>query len=818
MRKISLCGDWRGKCIFSDGSFDFVATVPGSSINDLIAAGKLPEDIFFADNAERVRDFERCDYLYEREFELTVEDGKIYTLEFCKLDTYATVKLNGAEIAKTQNAFIEHRLDVTDKLVNGKNTLSVSFRSPITEVEGREDLPAAFTRERLHTRRIQCTYGWDWVARFVSCGITGDVSLISEDCDEMAIDGAYIYTEGFDKDSASVVIDLSFREKRASGAVSLAVLSPSGRTVNHAERYCNEPLVKFRLDIPRAELWYPHGYGAQPLYTLVVSTGGRELYRERFGIRTVKIMQLPDKKGSSYDKKADEVHNLKYDFNEEHSGFILKVNGRRIFCQGANYVPCEPFMHGDTAKKQTELLLLARDMGVNMIRMWGGGDFETRHFYDECSRLGIMVTQDFLMACGSYPEGEDWFIEELSKEAHCAALRLRNQPCLVWWSGDNENAVHGNDLEPDYKGRRSAFFGIAPVLYKLDPHRPFLPSSPFGGKKYASNTVGTTHNTQFIGDLLFPYMLGGKCDDYREHFKKFRARFIAEEPQLGAVSYGTIRRFMTDEQIYGDDRYMWNYHTKSNPAIKTSLYDMSAKFAESMLGGFTSGEDRFFKLRYLQYEWIRLSMEQVRRETWFSSGIVFWMLNDCWPASSGWSIIDYYNKPKDAYYAFARASKRIILSIDRTPRGFSVHASNIGDPVKNASLTVYAVSGKGVRRLLDAEYSLARDSSRVVARLGEVLSDGEVLIAETVTGDLRDRTYYREGAPRLTPASCEMLHDAEAKTVTVRASEYIHAVELDADAVFSDNCFSLLPGESVTVSYRPLGEVDKIDVTAYTFK
>jgi beta-mannosidase len=633
----------------------------------------------------------------------------------------------------------------------------------------------------------------------------------------MAIDGAYIYTEGVDKESASVVIDLSFREKRASGAVSLAVLSPSMETVAKAERYCDEPLVKFRLDIPRAELWYPHGYGDQPLYTLVVSTGGRELYRERFGIRTVKIMQLPDKKGSPYDKKADEVHNLKYDFNEEHSGFILKVNGRRIFCQGANYVPCEPFMHGDTAKKQTELLLLARDMGVNMIRMWGGGDFETRHFYDECSRLGIMVTQDFLMACGSYPEGEDWFIDELSKEARCAALRLRNQPCLVWWSGDNENAVHGNDLEPDYKGRRSAFFGIAPVLYKLDPHRPFLPSSPFGGKKYASNTVGTTHNTAYLGCLIIPYLLKGDAEDYKEFFHSTRARFIAEEPQLGAISETSIKRFMTDEDIFGDDLYMWNYHTKNNPGLQTSVFDTMQIFAKSLLGDFKDGADRYFKYRYLQYEWVRITLEQLRREAWFSSGMIYWMLNDCWPAASGWSIIDFYNLPKDAYYAFKRCSGKLVLSFDKTEGAISLYASAKGEDISGATLTVYKLKDGAHEKIYEGECEAIPDGSRVIYTYGDELSDGEVLIADIEANGICDRTFYKNGSLKIKPAAARLTVNKKERTVTVSSDEYIHAIELSSDAIFSDNCFSLLPGEERTVSYTENTDGD-IKLTAYTLE
>ena len=174
------------------------------------------------------------------------------------------------------------------------------------------------------------------------------------------------------------------------------------------------------------------------------------------------------------------------------------------------------------------------------------------------------------MACGSYPEEEDWFIDELKKEAEYVVRLCRNQPCLVWWSGDNENAVKGRDTDENYCGRRSAYDGIAPVLYREDPYRRFLPSSPFGGSYYASNTVGTTHNTQFLGQL-FKYIESEDLSNYKDEFKKYRARFIAEEPQLGAVSLSSLRRFMSEEDIFGGEA-MWRYHMKSNPGLKRELF------------------------------------------------------------------------------------------------------------------------------------------------------------------------------------------------------------------------------------------------------
>lgn len=387
MEHLSLNGKWSVICHMPDDtSFEMEGNTPGCSINDLINAGKLPSDVFWRDNADAVQAYERSSFEYSRIFDIAVQPGKQYILKFSRLDTYCHIYLNGELLAHCMDEHISHAFDVTALLKNGENTLNLHFDSSVVIGESMPDHPGAFTTERLNTRRTQCTYGWDWVARFVGCGISGEA--------------------GIDQ------------------------------------------------------------------------------------------------------------------------------------------------------------------------------------------------------------------------------------------------------------GRRSAYEGIAPVIYRMDPHREFLPSSPYGGKMYASNTQGTTHNTQFPGDSILPYMLSGNCADYRKAWKYFRARFIAEEPHLGAVTEGTLRKFMTDEDIFGKDDSMWRSHTKSNPALPTHLFDISLSFAESILGAFSSPADKAFKLRYLQYEWIRFTMEQLRREMWLQSGIIYWMYNDCWPAASGWALVDYYNKPKDAWYAFRRCAKR----------------------------------------------------------------------------------------------------------------------------------------------------------------
>lgn len=818
MKSFDLCGRWQGTCLFPDKSeFDFGSQIPGSAINDLIGAGKLPKDIFWRDNADKVRELEGCDYVYKREFEFCGEYKRI-VIRFERIDTYADVFLNGVKVYHSENGNIRHDINVSDVICQGKNTLEVRLYSPTEWVK---DLPlrrGCFTKERMNTRRTQCTYGWDWVARFVSCGL-GECTLLAFEEIEILPEQVYVVTTDVDSESATVRVDIDFPFEYSGRVLDFQILAPNDSIAGEKSKYCNEPFVRLDFDIASPELWYPLGYGKQPLYRLIIKDKDRVLYNERFGIRTVKIMQLTDSEDSDNYALALKVKNKSSDNNEKFSGFVLKINGEKIFCRGANWVPCVPFACGNIDARQTEILELCASAGVNMLRVWGGGAFESEHFYSECSRLGIMVTQDFLMACGAYPEDEAWFIEELKKEAEYAVRLFRNQPSLVWWSGDNENATEGCDTDEDYRGRRSAYEGIAPVIYREDPYRRFLPSSPFGGKPYASNTVGTTHNTAFLGHL-FVYLEGDNLSDYKDEFKKYRARFIAEEPQLGAVSLPSLRRFMTDSDVF-DGEDMWRYHTKSNPALKTDLFDYLRMMSEKVLGKFTDSRDKLFKLQYMQYEWLRVVMEQAKRERSFCSGIVFWMMNDCWPASSGWSLIDFYNLPKQAFYSFKRCAKPIIASIDLEDGVYRVYAVNdcAAEEVK-IGVKLLSSDLACVREIKSIKARLDKYSSTVVFEASKnITADNEVLICDIESVSGCDRAFYSKGALNIVPTGVEVDIDEEKRVIKLTAKDkYIHAVAISANAVLGDNCFSLMPRESRTVSYEPKSDFDasSVLVEAYT--
>lgn len=811
MQKISLNGLWK---VSGENDFpNFTGNVPGSVLNDLQNSGITENDFFYRDNAEKIQHFENYNWQYTKKFQLSKKDC-FYKLIFENLDTYCDVYVNGMLAGSGNNGFIRHEFDISNLTKNGENEIEVRFFSPIKTVSGKKEREAAFTAERLNTRRMQCTYGWDWTMRFVTCGICGDVYIL-ECGNETLVKNVYVYTENLDEDSAQIGIDTEF-DNLCNGILTYEVFC-EGSLVKTSRIFCAEKFLRVRMEIEEPKLWYPAGYGKANLYTLKIKNESGEIHSEEFGIRTVKIMQLPDEKGSAYYKKCLELKQSSFskdsDENEEFSGFILKVNGIKIMCKGANYVPCEPFENGKSKEKIKEVLKMASFAGVNMIRVWGGGKFENPYFYDECSKLGIMVTQDFMMACGEYPEKEEWFLNELRKEAEYASFLLRNKACLMWWTGDNENATEGSLTDKDYRGRDSAFKAIAPVIYKNDPYRTFLPSSPYGGKKFASNTVGTTHNTYFMCEM-FDYIEKEAELDFCGYIKNHRARFIAEEPTMGAVEACSMRKFMTEEDIFGDDLSMWNYHTKTNPPL--DLFGLTCFFAEKILGKFSDGYDRYVKLKYIQYEWVRASMEQARREKWFCSGIILWMLNDCWPAASGWALIDYYNMPKAALYSFKRCAKDVMASIDKNKDGsFTVYISNDTAKECKASLNCYVLNYKtNEKKQIFEKDVFATNDENTAIHFEADLKENEIIICDLTSDGISDRSFYKKGTlPLIKSEESILIKEKGFDYIVVRAEGYVHMVVLTGNCIFADNYFSMVKGEEKKIFFEFNEIVSPCDIT-----
>ena len=593
--------------------------------------------------------------------------------------TYCDVYINDRHIAYCDNGFIGYKFDITDKVTVGTNKIEIYMYSPVTTVEGRRPRRGAFTQERLYTRRMQCTYGWDWVMRFVTCGIGN--AFIEPAPNGMKVSDAYVYTRFIDDGCAEIGTDIRFDEYKDGGIVKIEILNPENEIVKAYSAYCEEDFMRVSLNIKNPQLWNP---------------------------------------------------------------------------------------------------------------IWGGGAFECEHFYDECARLGILVAQDFLMACGEYPDKEEWFLEQLRKETEYATRLIRNKACLVWWCGDNENATHVRTTDREYQGRAAAFKATAPIVYKNDPYREFFPSSPTGGNKYACNTVGMTHNTSFMSSL-FEFAESGQMHKFKEKYKEFRARFVSEEPIFGTISTPSLKKFMTEADIFDDDMNMWFYHTKNNPCLKKHLLDYNIDMAKGYLGEFKDGADRLFKLKYIQYEWLRISLEQARREKGFCSGIIFWMFNDCWPAACGWSIIDYYGIPKAAYYSFKRAAYGVIGSIDLDEKSgrYKMYICCDTEPQEvDVRIIKMSKDGLNIKELFNDKVITSEDRALSVFETDKSnLKEGEIFILEITDKDgAEDRTFYKYGKLEIVPCEVEIKEKTD-EYIEVSAKKYVHAVEIEGEMIFDDTIF-----------------------------
>lgn len=798
-----LNGEWKLFGQDENGEkLELTATVPGCVHTDLIANGII-KDIFYRDNNEKYQWIENNDFTYEKTFVIDNLQDNCF-IEFDGLDTYCDIFLNGTKIGNADDMFIAYEFCADGVIKKGKNILTVKFRSPIKEVENCPKREGTFTTERINTRRIQCTYSWDWVARFVTMGIYKDVRIVFRKPNE--IHDFYLFTKSINNYGAQLKLTVNFRDFiRNDDKLIFEIIDPNGKTVYSKKRTIIENKITEFIDIANPQLWYPNGYGDQPLYTIILKTN----YSEKqfsFGIREIVILQIPDTdpKDIALCKKLQSQKLLEYnDRNKDTSGFIILCNKKRIFCRGGDWVPCEPFPSNESAEKIEKILKLSKAAGMNMIRVWGGGIFEQDALYETCDKLGILVSQDFLMACGQYPENEEWFIERLKKEAQNAAYRLRNYTCLVYWAGDNENAVNGTENTFDFPGYKSAEYGAKPILEKLDPERYFFASSPYGGELYSSLTKGTSHITNFVKYMFMFFIDGPK--NYIDFFDAFLSRFNVEQPAVGMPFCDSLRRFMTDSDIFGQDTRMHNYHTQSNPALPNTIFEYIDNFTKGVFGEYKDGHDRIYKMQMIHCEWIRFTMELYRRNMWFSSGILYWMLNDCWPAANSWSIIDYYANPKPGYYAFMRGAKPYILSITKEENKIKVRGSNISEQnaVGKGKLYLYDfVNNKNIREF-DFDINTQDNTAEELFSTENDFdyNKNTVLLCDCETNLNSDRAIFipdRYLSMDILYDGFEIVEENE-NSLTVKANEFTPFAIIDRVDLLSDNCFILKKGETRTI-------------------
>src|SRR5829696_7641953 len=583
-------------------------------------------------------------------------------LVFHGLDTFATIYLSGEELGKHHNMFCEAVFDVGDLVRPRENTLALLFDRPLDHVG--EELPGQWGRnpERVFMRKAQFGFGWDWGPRLPTVGIWRPVELRRER--RATIEGVHFYTLDIDPtgERAAVAVRVEVDRFATDGPLEAAITltTPDGGVVAESSLTLDGEGSSFTayLAVENPRLWWTHDLGQPVLYGLRVDLAqeGDLLCRHktRAGIRTLELDQSPDlqEPGTRF--------------------FRFVLNGAPIFARGADWIPADSFVGAIEDERYETLLRAAKEVNMNMLRVWGGGIYEHDVFYNLCDSMVLLVWQVFMFACAVYPEEPASFVAEVEAEARYQVHRLRSHPCLALFCGNNENQwihdqVHWDEPRNRVPGALYYHDVLPRVVAELDGRTPYWPGSPFGGDDHNDRRQGNVHNWE-VWHGNFPRHFGeeSRREPTPENVSYLRyaedmGRFISEFGMHAAPVRETLRHAIPEDQLYHHSPSM-DHHNKDDPKNKGDDLMLTVT-------GLPTDLDEYVDFSMIsQAEGLKFALEHFRRRKPHCSGTLLWQLNDCWPVLS-WSVLDYHGFGKAGYYYAKRAYPPILASFKALPDG-----------------------------------------------------------------------------------------------------------------------------------------------------
>jgi len=603
------------------------ARVPGNVHLDLVEAGIIA-DPFLRRHEWGCQWVDEMDWEYTRI--ITWNGGSSrQVIRFEGIDTVADVFLNDQFLGHADNHFLPHEFDVTQLLRPGENILSVRIASPVRTGMARREMWVAehglapdtvFFDERSFVRKPAYASGWDWGPRLVGAGLFAPVWLL--DFDERITQ--------FDV-SVEPAGDLVFFVRVAGGASHYDLQLGPGAT---SERSQEGWLV--RCD-PEA-IWWPLGMGAQPLHRVVarLERDGQVVDEQvkTIGFRTLQLIREADEIGESFE---------------------FLVNGQRFLARGANWIPNDSFLSRVRDDDVAAQMATAARLGMNMMRVWGGGQYETEAFYDACDRLGILVWQDFPYACSYYPDDEN-FMEVARQEAAHHVLRLRHRTSLALWCGNNENLIMwqtrwGSDQgtqPPRYLGEPIYDEVLPRVVGDLDPLRAYIASSPIGqGPDDPHVNVGR------YGDSHYWEVWHGRGDWI--HYRDSDTRFSSEFGFASAATPETYQTCLTTDERTDFPSAAFLSHDKTGKP-----WEMFVGYVERHYPPSQTLDDWIYYSHLNQRDALRFAIEHYRSVA-PCRGTLIWQFNDCWPVQS-WAVQDYARILKPAGFELARLHADVLVA------------------------------------------------------------------------------------------------------------------------------------------------------------
>ena len=781
------------------------ATVPGVVHTDLLTAGLVP-DPYLDENEAALQWVGRTAWRYRTRLHLPAPaPGERVELVFGGLDTVAEVRLDDQVLGTPRNMHRTHRYDVTALLGadgscgdahiehdesegHDEHELVVDFAAQLDAAEAMSEAqgPRVHTNEHPFNavRKMACNFGWDWGPDLVTAGIWRPVHVERWRTARLRTVRP-LATVGGTTGRVEVHVEVERDPSQASPLVLAATVTTPGGTPYVVSVDLGESggCGVVTVELPDVALWWPRGYGDQPLYDLAVTLQQDESELDRWegrtGFRTVTLDTGPDEHGTP---------------------FVLSVNHRPVLVKGANWIPDDCFPHRVDRARYAARIGDAVDAGMNLLRVWGGGLYESDDFYDLCDEQGVLVWQDFLFACAAYAE-EQPLRDEVVAEATEAVTRLSPHPSLVVWNGNNENLWGHEDWDwaeqlGDLTWGRGYYLDVLPELVgRLDPTRPYSPGSPwsFDERRHPNDPA---HGTMHIWDVW-------NSLDYK-HYRDYVPRFVSEFGYQGPPTWATLNRAVHDAPL-----------TPSSPAM--SSHQKAVGGATKLTHGMephldVPPDDRFedwhWAMQVQQARAVTFGLEHLRSWHPVCSGAIVWQLNDCWPVTS-WAAVDGDGRRKPLWFALRHAYAARLLSVQPRDGGLVLAVGNDTDEGWATQVTVRRLDLDGAER---ARTTLTVDvppRSTVTAPLALALGTDadvrrDVLVAEA--GGHRAVWFFAEDkdlalSREWGSARAEAVpggYDVHVTAAGLQRDVCLLVDKVDPDAVLDEAMVTLLPGESRT--------------------
>ena len=770
------------------------ATVPGTIQTNLLAQGDIP-DPFLLSNEDSIQWVSATDWEVRTKFSLSKKQHrkKNHILRFEGLDTYADIFLNDSLIATANNAFRTWEIDVS-AILKVENKLRVVFRSTDT-IETQKAAELAYTlpeAPRVFTRKPQFQYGWDWGPTIKTMGIWRNVSLLSYN--EIRLKDAFLQTERITDTLATLtgIFDVQTPEyANCTFEITNKTTRESFRFP--AEIYGPESTYFFEIPVKNPKLWWTHNLGAPFLYDFTIRLKHNNVVvdsvSKKVGIRTIQLVTEKDSIGE---------------------GFYFKLNGKKVYMKGANYIPQHILLPEVSHNDREKLLNDVVAANMNMLRIWGGGVYEDDAFYNICDAKGILLWQDFMFACAMYP-GDAAFLANIKAEAIDNVKRLRQHPSIALWCGNNENSEGWHrwgwqddkteaQKEEIWKNYQNVFNKILPhVVDSLHPTISYWESSPKygrGDKRYQFE--GDAHDWWVWHDGV-PF----------EHFEESVPRFMSEFGFQAFPSYETILQFTQSDSI-DISHPSFETHQKHSRGFQLIQEYMQRDYRVP-----TNTKDYVYVSQLLQAYGISKGILAHRRAKPYNMGTLYWQLNDCWPAVS-WSSIDGLGNWKALHYKARRAFEdRLLIAWEEDEKLKITIVDDTFESLQD-TLKLAIKDFKGITIKEHTVYNVKTNIRENEVFMELSLTDFEFdptrSFAEITFGKVKTMYYFEKPKNlRLTNAPIVMTQEKNnvGVAITLSANTLQKDVFLTAGAPghFSDNFFDLLPGATKTVQFIPKKEL-----------